>query len=175
MPETYTIYGLIDPRTSEVYYVGQTQRRLIERTDEHFFDAVDTLVSRRNQALLKLGLVPGIVKLGEAADERTAFHAELSWIHTLTLRGTRLLNREAQPWFCERYHALFGPRADAPGPAGDAPPGPPPRRHGEAWTPKEDAALLEKLKAGMPPEALAARHRRSVRAVVKRIETLRAV
>ena len=172
MPQTYTIYGLIDPRTSEIYYVGQTGRKLIERTDEHFFEAADTLVAKRNRAILKLGLVPGILKLDEAADARAAFHAELYWIHALTLRGTRLLNREAQPWFYERYAALFGPRAEAVRPMEDTPPLPLGARHGEAWTEEEDSVLLGKFKAGASVAEIAGQHRRSVKAIEKRLAKL---
>ena len=103
MSHVYTIYGLIDPRNNEIYYIGQTRRDLVERTDEHFFESGDSLVARRNRAIMRLGLVPAIVKLAETQDARTAFHAELYWIHFWTMQGKRLLNREAQPWFHQRY------------------------------------------------------------------------
>jgi hypothetical protein len=127
--------------------------------------------------------VPGILKLGETADARAAFHAELYWIHTLTLGGTRLLNREAQPWFYERYHTLFSPRAEAPAAPLPRPqekpsarredPRPKPAaRHGAPWTSEEDRALMRKLEAGMSPAQIAAQHRRSDTAIEKRIAAL---
>jgi len=139
---------------------------------EHFFEAADTLVARRNRAILKLGLVPGILKLDEAADARAAFHAELYWIHALTLRGTRLLNREAQPWFYERYAALFRPRAEGGSQEPPAPPQPPAPRHGAAWTADEDRVLLCKLKAGVGVAEIAAQHRRRAKAIEKRLAKL---
>jgi hypothetical protein len=109
MSKPYTIYGLIDPRNNELYYIGRTRRDLIERTDEHFFESKETLVSKRNRAILQLGKVPAILKLAEAASQEAAFHAELYWIHLWAMQGKRLLNREAQPWFVENYETLLDP------------------------------------------------------------------
>ena len=109
MSKPITIYGLIDPRNNELYYVGQTRRDLVERTDEHFFESKDTPVSKRNQAILQLGKAPAILKLAEVTSEEAAFHAELYWIHSWAMQGKRLLNREAQPWFVENYTALLDP------------------------------------------------------------------
>jgi hypothetical protein len=110
MSKPYTIYGLIDPRNNELYYVGRTRRDLVERSDEHFFESKDTLVSKRNRAILRLGMTPGIVKLAEVAQAEAAFHAELYWIHFWAMQGKRLLNREAQPWFVEQYRTLLDPK-----------------------------------------------------------------
>jgi hypothetical protein len=110
MSKPHTIYGLIDPRNNELYYVGRTRRDLLERADEHFFESKDTLVSKRNRAILQLGMTPGIVKLAEVAQAETAFHAELYWIHFWAMQGKRLLNREAQPWFVEQYRKLLDPK-----------------------------------------------------------------
>jgi hypothetical protein len=110
MSKPHTIYGLIDPRNNELYYVGRTRRDLVERADEHFFESKDTLVSKRNRAILQLGMTPGIVKLAEVAQAEAAFHAELYWIHFWAMQGKRLLNREAQPWFVEQYRKLLDPK-----------------------------------------------------------------
>jgi hypothetical protein len=110
MSKPHTIYGLIDPRNNELYYVGRTRRDLVERSDEHFFESKDTLVSKRNRAILQLGMTPGIVKLAEVAQAEAAFHAELYWIHYWAMQGKRLLNREAQPWFVEQYRTLLDPK-----------------------------------------------------------------
>jgi hypothetical protein len=110
MSKPHTIYGLIDPRNNELYYVGRTRRDPVERSDEHFFESKDTLVSKRNRAILQLGMASGLVKLAEVTQAEAAFHAELYWIHFWAMQGKRLLNREAQPWFVEQYHALLDPK-----------------------------------------------------------------
>jgi hypothetical protein len=104
----YLIYGLIDPRNHELYYVGKTRRVLHDRMDEHFFDAADTLVAKKNRAILASGGLPQILKLDTAVDEATAFHKELAWIHTFAGQGRELKNREAQAWFRKRYDEVFG-------------------------------------------------------------------
>jgi hypothetical protein len=107
----YLIYGLIDPRNHQLYYVGKTRRVLHDRMDEHFFDAAETLVSRKNHAIRQSGVLPQILKLDTAEDEATAFHKELYWIHYFTGQGRGLKNREAQAWFRKRYDEAFGTQA----------------------------------------------------------------
>jgi hypothetical protein len=188
---TYTIYGLIDPRTNELYYIGRTRRNLVERTDEHFFEAAETpaspgrsaqratasgtLVAKRNRAIRALGMVPGILKLGEAADAPAAFHAELYWIHFWTVQGKRLLNRETQPWFYERYEALFSPRVEGPKrqAAGQSPAPSAPKLQGAPWTEQEDTALVQKVQAGTALPEMAGSHQRSPQAIEQRLAKLR--
>lgn len=104
----YYIYGLIDPRSCEVYYVGQTKRALHDRMDEHFFESSDTLVSKKNQAIIQSGQLPQIIKLDTAETEKQAFHKELTWIHLFAGQGRALKNHEAQKWFLSRYDEFFG-------------------------------------------------------------------
>ena len=104
----YLIYGLIDPRNHELYYIGKTRRVLHDRIDEHFFDAADTLVAKKNRAIIQSGGLPQILRLETAEDEATAFHKELAWIHTFAGQGRELKNREAQAWFRKRYDDTFG-------------------------------------------------------------------
>ncbi|MBI3797219.1 MAG: hypothetical protein HY268_09680 [Deltaproteobacteria bacterium] len=51
MSHAHTIYGLIDPRNNELYYIGQTRRDLVERTDKHLFESGNSLVYKRNCAI----------------------------------------------------------------------------------------------------------------------------
>ena len=74
----YLIYGLIDPRNHELYYIGKTRRVLHDRMDEHFFDTAETLVAKKNHAIRQSGHLPQILKLDTAEDEATAFHKELT-------------------------------------------------------------------------------------------------
>jgi hypothetical protein len=179
MPSTYKIYLLVDPRSHTPYYVGQTRRPLYDRMDEHFFEQAEALVAKKNRAIILSGLLPVVVKLDEVRDAQAAFHRELYWIHKLAAEGHVLKNREAQGWFPQRYEEAFGRRETAlrEAPQGRGRPegtaaGQP--RHGEAWTGEEDRALLAKHAARMSPDAIAAHadHRRSERAIVKRLARL---
>ena len=179
MPVTYKIYLLVDPRSHVPYYVGQTQRPLYDRMDEHFFDHAGTMAAKKNRAIIQSGLLPVVVKLDEVKDARTAFHRELYWIHKLAAEGHHLKNREAQGWFMARYGETFGRRETAKREgAGEGTrrhgAAQAQERHGIAWTPEEDRALLAKHAAGMSPAEIAAHpdHRRSERAIVKHLGKL---
>jgi hypothetical protein len=179
MPITYKIYLLVDPRSHVPYYVGQTQRPLYDRMDEHFFDHAWTLAAKKNRAIIQSGLLPVVVKLDEVKDARTAFHRELYWIHKLAAEGHHLKNREAQGWFMARYGETFGRKETAKREgAGEGTrrhgAALAQERHGTAWTPEEDGALLAKHAAGMSPAEIAAHpdHRRSERAIVKHLGKL---
>jgi hypothetical protein len=179
MPVTYKIYLLVDPRSHVPYYVGQTQRPLYDRMDEHFFEHAETLAAKKNRAILQSGLLPVVVKLDEVKDAKTAFHRELYWIHKLAAEGHHLKNREAQGWFMARYGETFGRRETAKreaGQGGTRQPGTAQaqERHGTAWTKEEGRALLAKHAAGMSPAEIAAHpdHRRSERAIVKHLAKL---
>jgi hypothetical protein len=179
MPQTYKIYLLVDPRSHAPYYMGQTQRPLYDRMDEHFFEHAETLAAKKNRAIIQSGLLPAVVKLDEVKDARTAFHRELYWIHKLAAEGHHLKNREAQGWFMARYGETFGRRdtAKREGPEDRAlrhEVAQAQERHGAAWTPEEDRTLLAKHAAGISPAEIAAHpdHRRSERAILKHLDKL---
>lgn len=85
------IYGLTDPRTGEVRYVGQTKNELRKRLRAHIGEAVahkPVCVHKNNwiRSLLSLGLEPQIVLLEEVQEEQVN-EAEVKWIasfHNLT-------------------------------------------------------------------------------------------
>ncbi len=110
MPQTFKIYGLIDPRSHELYYIGQTRRALHDRMDEHFFESGETQVSKKNRAIIQSGQLPQIILLERGIESADGAHeAELEWIYKFMRKGAPLKNREAQAWFRSRYHDSFGP------------------------------------------------------------------
>jgi hypothetical protein len=66
MPPHGYIYGLVDPRTGRLRYVGQTTRSLDRRLSEHVADRNLKSKTRKNswiKALKHLGLIPNIVAM----------------------------------------------------------------------------------------------------------------
>lgn len=86
-PRTYRIYALVDPRSGEARYVGQTADTLWPRLRSHLRQRK----LRTNQwlaELTSLELEPQIALLGEFAGLcRTAYEGETHWIRRLTKRG----------------------------------------------------------------------------------------
>jgi len=91
------IYGLLDPRTQELRYVGQTRTSLTIRLSNHLSQARRSRKNWREKwigALLDQGLSPQIVLLEEVAREDLD-QAERSWIALLREQGARLVNATA--------------------------------------------------------------------------------
>lgn len=94
----WTIYALVDPRTSQIRYVGQTQNHPEIRLDGHLHKPDD---NRAKQAwfdeLRRLSLKPLVVVLEYAANLFEALELEREWIR----RGNRatwpLLNGRNNP------------------------------------------------------------------------------
>lgn len=77
----YTIYGLIDPLSYYVRYIGVTNKHLEVRLDQHTMlkDGCKTKVQWLT-TLVDLGLKPTIFVLGYAKDKDTAYQIEKDWI-----------------------------------------------------------------------------------------------
>lgn len=77
----FTIYGLIDPLSYYVRYIGVTNKHLEVRLDQHMMlkDGCKTKVQWLT-TLVDLGLKPTIFVLGYAKDKETAYQIEKEWI-----------------------------------------------------------------------------------------------
>lgn len=91
-----SIYGLIDPRTSELRYVGQTSRRVKTRLTAHLKSASDKSklhVAVWLRGVLLDGLCPDIEVFEAFEDDAEADEAEAFWIQYFSSIGCRLTNR----------------------------------------------------------------------------------
>jgi hypothetical protein len=62
------IYGLFDPRTSELRYVGMTSRTLKERLNKHLHDNTKTHKTCWIKSLKNINLIPEIFLFEEVPD-----------------------------------------------------------------------------------------------------------
>lgn len=91
MPKKHLIYGLCDPRTDEIRYVGRSSSGFTRPRDPHSAHCGNWI-----QSLHKLGLIPWICILEELGptddvDDRLN-EAERCWIKILRERGVNLTN-----------------------------------------------------------------------------------
>ncbi len=89
------IYGLVDPSSGEIRYVGQTMRRIEERVSQHLAAAKAGKLAysaRWIRKLLARGLEPEVLILEEAAPGNELDDAEIRWILRGKERGWKLTN-----------------------------------------------------------------------------------
>jgi hypothetical protein len=113
------IYGLVDPRTEEIRYIGKTRKSLSRRYSKHIREASDTTRSHKDawiRQLYYLGLQPTVRVLEEIPEGEAELNsAERSWIQTFRMAGVNLTNMtdggdcgplpgEANPFF-GRHHS----------------------------------------------------------------------
>jgi hypothetical protein len=91
-----SIYVLSDPRTMELRYVGQTNRPVERRLQQHIRDArKQTIIysSAWINGILDSGLKPDLTIIEEYDDPVIADEAEQFWIQYFRSIGCRLVNR----------------------------------------------------------------------------------
>lgn len=77
----YKVYGLIDPLTYYVRYIGVTVKHLEVRLEEHVMLRDGNKIKIQwLTTLVELGLKPSIMILGYAKDKETAYKIEKEWI-----------------------------------------------------------------------------------------------
>ena len=86
-----TIYGLIDPRSQQLKYVGMTSKELSVRLDRHMREVGHCHKRSWIQGLKKVGLKPDIFEI-ENVDDTEWEEAERFWISYFKYIGCRLTN-----------------------------------------------------------------------------------
>jgi len=77
----FIVYGIIDPRSDEIFYVGETGN--FERRRRDHLAGTDQLSGVVVKQIRANGFVPLFVVLERCADEEAALRTEIFWIETL--------------------------------------------------------------------------------------------
>lgn len=88
----HCVYAVVDPRTDEVFYIGQTSD-LSRRRAEHQ-DGTDQLSGLKVRQIRIAGFVPHVIVLERCRDMASALSAEIFWIELSRSRGMQLLNAQ---------------------------------------------------------------------------------
>ena len=88
--ELVSIYGLVDPRTDAIRYVGKT-KHMKRRLSEHINDKEITKKANWIKKLRSLNLKPTIIELDSVPETEHEFW-EIYWIAQLKAWGIELLN-----------------------------------------------------------------------------------
>lgn len=94
----FTTYGIVDPRTHRIIYIGQTnnyERRQKEHRMAHRTRGRSKKGSLQHwlKGLNRAGDKPRFIKLEEVEGEEASLASELEWIEKLSAAGVPLLNR----------------------------------------------------------------------------------
>lgn len=157
----HCVYAIIDPRSDEIFYIGQTSD-LARRRTEHL-EGTDQLSGLRVRQIRLAGFLPLTVILERCASMDAALMAEIFWIELARTRGMVLLNAQVVGGAVARKRArselegtlaaMSEEKSDAPDLARVA--NGRPRRTGESWTATERRRLAGMVRSGMSPEAMA--------------------
>ena len=99
------IYALIDPRTRQIRYVGQTDD-LSKRLQQHIMDKSNTPKTEWIKGLLAANLRPDIIQLAQIEDEDNAHMIEYRWVYFGRKNGWELTNTVGMK--SEDYYSLQG-------------------------------------------------------------------
>lgn len=99
------IYGLVDPRTRQIRYIGQTDD-LAKRLQQHITDKSNTPKTEWIRGLQMAQLLPDIIQLAIVSDGENAHNAEYRWIYFARKNGWELTNTTGMK--SEDYYSLQG-------------------------------------------------------------------
>lgn len=86
------IYALVDPRNSNVRYIGQTRQRLKERLRAHIKDKEVCHRTNWINSIIAIGAKPQIVLIEEVDENELLDLREIFWIEQYKLSGSNLVN-----------------------------------------------------------------------------------
>ena len=99
------IYALIDPRTRQIRYIGQTDD-LSKRLRQHIMDKSNTHKTEWIKGLLAANMRPDISQLAEIEDEDNVHMIEYRWVYFGRKNGWELTNTVGMK--SEDYYSLQG-------------------------------------------------------------------
>lgn len=168
----FVIYGIVDPREYNIFYVGHTSRFDLRRVQhEEGSDRICGLMIRKITAA---GLKPVFVKLQDCSSEREALSAEIFWIDLLRSRGVSLANCQAFEGYQARAEEkariseelAAGTRMEQLVAIANGRP----VREGRRWSFKEDQMMRRMKREGRSPFEIADALNRSVGAIEERLK-----
>lgn len=164
---TYSVYAIVDPRSSRVFYIGQTAEFAL-RCSQHL-ESGDTIAGLLIQEMSAAGRQPNFVVLEECTSRRRALMAEIFWMDLFASRGASLANAQAFDGYADRARRKgeFAPAAESMLELTARANGRP-LREGRRWTLKEEAMMRRLLREGRSKFEVADRLDRSVGAIEER-------
>ncbi len=176
---SYCVYGIIDPRTDMIFYVGQTSR-FEYRKAEHI-EGTDQLSGFVIKQMRLNGFVPLFVVLETHKTETDSLSAEIFWIELLRGRGLEMVNAQAVGGYAARRDARDRLSATLdemsqikPTPQGlrDLANGRSLRRN-KPWTAAEIKRLKGMLRVNMPHDSIADALQRTPAEIRKKAKSLK--
>lgn len=94
--DTTVIYGLVDPRDRQVFYIGLTNNLYLRFKQHMLMTGENTRKQDRIQAILDARMLPWMLTLEVVDDDVSPREREIGWIQAYLNSGVELLNDEAQ-------------------------------------------------------------------------------
>lgn len=103
MNNFWTIYKLIDPRTSSPRYVGRTQRNIKSRLQDHWGsrNRIKTRLGKWLRELASIGLKPTVEKIEQVED---LGYSEARWIDHFTKDGHDMVNENEREYLIHEFY-----------------------------------------------------------------------
>lgn len=92
MADIYKIYGIVNPKTDQVRYIGVTKNSLNRRLYEHRIDFIRTKKTCWIQSMVKNNITPKIILLEDNLCKHEAFKKEIEYILLYKSFGANLVN-----------------------------------------------------------------------------------
>ncbi|OYW55513.1 MAG: hypothetical protein B7Y80_17065 [Hyphomicrobium sp. 32-62-53] len=165
----FSVYGIVDPRTKQFFYIGQTSEFEL-RCHQHE-EGGQTIAGLVIQEIQAAGLKPVFVVLEQCSERRQTLMAEVFWIDLMRSRGITLTNAQSFEGYAARAehrkalrtHGTLEEGLDLESLAKGRP-----LREGRRWSRKEEAMMRRLLREGESIYEVADRLDRSVGAIVER-------
>lgn len=166
----FSVYGIVDPRTKQFFYIGQTSE--FELRCRQHQERGQTIAGLVIQDIQAAGLHPGFVVLEQCSSRRRALMAEVFWIDLMGSRGTKLANAQSFDGYAARAQCRKALRGHEKGEEGldlERLANGRPLREGRRWSRKEESMMRRLLHEGKSIYEVADQLDRSVGAIEERM------